>query len=123
MDFNINKGATLPILRLELIQNGRDNYMSFYNAIQNANITFSMTDVISGIRKIGKKMTGVSLITPESCVGEEYYLIYQFSENETNKAGRYVGQFNIDFLDGSGTLIVPITEDLYINILDGNIKK
>ena len=31
--------------------------------------------------------------------------------------------FEIDFLDGSGTLIVPIKEELFINVLDGSIKK
>ena len=31
--------------------------------------------------------------------------------------------FEIDFLDGTGTLIVPIRENLYVNILDGDIKK
>ena len=123
MEFFINKDATLPVVKLELIQDGRNNFMSFYNAIQNANITFSMTDIITGIKKIGKKKAGTSLILPESCIGEEYYLIYQFTEVETSKAGRYLGQFTIDFLDGSGTLIVPIREKLFINILDGEIKK
>ena len=29
----------------------------------------------------------------------------------------------IEFLDGYGTLIMPIREELYIHILDGSIKK
>ena len=56
-------------------------------------------------------------------MGEEYYLTFQFSEQDTAKAGRYVGEFVIQFLDGTGTLIVPIRENLYINVLDANMKK
>jgi len=123
MEFFINKGATLPVLKLELIQDGRNDFHKFFELIQNADIYFNMTDIVTGIKKIGKKITGVSLVNPISCVGEEYYLTYQFTERDTNTAGRYVGQFTIEFLDGTGTLVVPIREDLYINILDSGIKK
>jgi hypothetical protein len=37
--------------------------------------------------------------------------------------GRSVGQFEIEFLDDSGTLIVPIKETLMINILNQGIMK
>jgi hypothetical protein len=57
------------------------------------------------------------------CGYDEYYIGYQFSERETKKPGTYVGQFTIEFLDGSGTLIVPIREELYVHVLDGSIKK
>jgi len=123
MEFFINKNATLPILKLELIQDGRNDFHKFFEMIQNADIFFSMTNVVTGIKKIGKKRTGVALVEPVSCVGEEYYITYQFSEKDTNQAGRYVAQFIIEFLDGSGTLLVPIREELYINILEGEIKK
>jgi hypothetical protein len=41
----------------------------------------------------------------------------------TAKPGTYIGKFIIEFLDGSGTLIVPIREELIINVLEGSIKK
>jgi len=123
MDFFINKNSTLPILKLELIQDGRNDFEKFFEKIQNANIYFSMSDIVTGVKRIGFKPATLSLVTPESCMGEEYYITYQFSEQETSKAGRYVGQFTIQFLDGTGTLIVPIKEELYINVLDGGIKK
>jgi hypothetical protein len=123
MEFFINKGASLPILKLELIQDGRNDFHKFFEMIQNADIFFSMTDVVTGIKKIGKKKTGVALVDPVSCIGEEYYITYQFSEKDTEKPGRYVAQFTIEFLDGSGTLLVPIREQLFINVLDNDIKK
>lgn len=124
MEFFINKGSELPVLKLELIQDGRNDFRKFFEKIQDANIYFSMSDVVTGVKKIGKKRTGVALVEPVSdCVGEEYYLTYSFSSKDTEKAGRYVGQFLIEFLDGSGNLIVPIKEELFINVLDGSIKK
>ena len=123
MEFFINKGATLNVLKLELIQDGRNDFNRFHDAVQNANIYFTMTDVVTGVKRIAKKETGLQVVTPESCVGEEFYLIYNFTERDTAVAGRYVAQFTLEFLDGSGTLIVPIRETLMINILDGSIKK
>lgn len=124
MEFHINKNSTLPVLKVELIQDGRNDFHKFFELIQNADIYFTMFDVITGVRRIGKKAASTELVIPVSdCVGEEYYLTYQFTPKETEKAGRYVGQFIIEFLDGTGTLIVPIAEELFINILEGTIKK
>jgi hypothetical protein len=83
-----------------------------------------MTDVITGVKRIAKKLTGIQQVEPASdCVGDEFYLIYQFTERDTAVGGRYVGQFEIDFLDGTGTLLVPIRETLMINILNQGIMK
>jgi len=124
MEFFINKNSTLPVLKLELIRDGRNDFQKFFELIQNANIYFTMSDVITGVKRIAKKSTGVQLVMPQSdCVGEEYYLIYKFNETETSVAGRYVAQFTIVFLDGTGTLIVPIRETLYVNVLDQGILK
>jgi hypothetical protein len=124
MEFLINKNSTLPILKLELINDGRNDFYKFHEKIQNANIYFSMTDVITGVKRIAKKLTGIQQVEPASdCVGDEFYLIYQFTERDTAVGGRYVGQFEIDFLDGSGTLLVPIKEELFINVLERTIKK
>lgn len=124
MNFFINKGATLPILKLELIQDGRNDFRDFHEMIQNANIYFTMADVETGVKKIGKKPAICMLKESgaEDC-GEEYYIAYQFTEKETKRAGTFRGQFIIEFLDGSGTLIVPIREELFIHVLEGSIKK
>jgi hypothetical protein len=123
MEFFINKNATLPILSMELISDGRNDYRTFFNKIQNADIYFTMYDVITGVKKIAKKVANIKQVTPVNCVGEEFYITYQFTPNDTSKPGKYVGTFTIEFLDGSGTLIVPIRESLYINILENDIKK
>ncbi|TXG84767.1 MAG: hypothetical protein E6R13_02730 [Spirochaetes bacterium] len=123
MEFHINKNSTLPKLKMELIKDGRNDFHNFHEKIQNAVIYFSMTDVITGVKRIAKKIAGIEQMEPVNCVGDEFYLVYQFTTRDTSVAGRYVGQFEVEFLDGSGTLIVPIREELFINILDGSIKK
>lgn len=124
MEFFINKGATLNVLKMELIQDGRNDFYKFHEKIQNANIYFSMTDVITGVKRIAKKLTSIQQVEPSSnCVGDEFYLIYQFTEKDTSVSGRYIGQFEIEFLDNSGTLLVPIKEELFVNILERTIKK
>ena len=124
MDFYINKNATLPVLKLELIQDGINNYTYFFDLVQNANIYFSMTDIKTGIKHISRKITGLSPKTEYvGCSIEEYYLAYQFTPRDTSKPGTYLGQFTVEFLDGTGTLVVPIREELYIQVLDGSIKK
>lgn len=122
MDFYINKNSTLPILKLDVIQDGRNDVKQIYELIQNSNIFFSMSELDTGIKVIGKKP---ALCIPKysDCGYDEYYIGYQFSERETKKAGTFVGQFTIEFLDGYGTLIMPIKEELYIHVLDGSIKK
>jgi hypothetical protein len=123
MEFHINKNSTLPKLKLELIKDGRNDFQKFHDKIQNAVIYFTMTDVVTGVKRIAKKITGIEQVEPSSCVGDEFYLVYNFTTRDTSVAGRYVGQFEIDFLDGTGTLLVPIREELFVNILDGSIKK
>lgn len=122
MDFFINKNATLPILKLELINDGRHDFKKFHQMIQNSNIYFNMYELETGNIKIGKKPSICIYKEPICGNDEEYYLAYQFSEKETKKSGTFVGEFIIEFLDNSGTLIVPIREILYIHILDGLIK-
>ena len=124
MNFHINKDATLPILKMELIKDGRYSFREFHDKLQNSNMFFTMADINTGVKKIGKKpATGILKSEYNGCEDEEYYISYQFSAKDTAKPGTYIGKFIIEFLDGSGTLIVPIREELIINVLEGSIKK
>jgi hypothetical protein len=124
MEFYINKNATLPVLKLELIKDGRNDFQKFFENVENSSLTFTMTDVITGVIKIGKAAGEYQQVLPKSdCVGDEYYLTFKFNEKQTSVAGRYIAKFEINFNDGSGKLIVPIREELYVNILDSGIKK
>ena len=119
MDFFIKTKSTLPVLKLEVINDGRNDFRKFHEKIQNAVIKFTMYDVISGVKKIANSLGDIEL-KEELCddAMPEYYVIYQFKTNDTKYSGYYKGEFSITFLDGSGTLNVPIREELFIHIKD-----
>jgi hypothetical protein len=121
MEFFINKNSTLPKLKMELVNDGRNDFREFYEKVQNATIKFTMYDVETKIKKIANSTASIQLKDPNCSIGgdkPEYYIVYQFSLNDTKRVGRYSGQFTITFLDGTGTLIAPIRDDLYINVLE-----
>lgn len=117
--FFIKKGATLPYLAVELIENGFNHYTEYYEKIVNATITFTMIEVDSNLAKI--KCAETELIRVDNCDDNcypKYYIIYRWTARDTRKAGVYKGYFEIDFLDGCGKLIAPISQDIIINILE-----
>jgi hypothetical protein len=121
MEFFINKNSTLPILKMELINDGRNDFRNFYEKIQNATITFTMYDVETKVKRIACSPASIEMRNSNDCEQTEtptYYITYQLTELQTSRDGRYNGYFTITFLDGSGTLIAPIRDELYINILN-----
>ncbi len=122
MDFYINQHSILPVLKLELINDGRNNFHHFYENIQNATITFTMVDIENGMTKVAKQPASIFFDTTTSEYCEEYLIGYVWKPRDTAKVGTYRGQFEIDFEDGTGPLIVPIKEELYIHVMQGLIK-
>lgn len=124
--FYINHGSTLPSLRMELIYDGKYDFMKsayFYAAIQNADVTFSMWDE-HGVLKISDAPANIVLVDQGTCE-ERYILEYKWLPKNTRKPGSYKGQFKITFNDDivmndvvfdKGDLIVPIYEDVIILI-------
>lgn len=124
MEFYINKNSNLPKLTLGLINDGRNDYHKFHEEIQNAEIYFTMTNIITGVKKIANKKADIELVQEDSCNGDEYFLVYNFTNKDTSIPGKYVGQFEIIFNGlNNKNLIVPIREELFINVLEGSIRK
>lgn len=129
--FFIVKDSTLPTLRLEVINDGRYDFRKLYLALQSADVTFTMTDLNTGVKKIANAPAQVVERGLDTC-DEQYVIEYQWQKRDTNTAGTYIGQFKIVFNDNltmegvtfpSGEMIVPIAEDLNIVISDSGIKK
>ena len=83
-------------------------------------IFFSMVDIETGVAKISSRPAGFvekTFIDPNT--EPEYYLYYQFTNRDTNKVGRYEGQFMLR--NDDGVLILPIREKLFINIQESFI--
>ena len=130
--FEINKNATLPSLRLEVINDGRNDFGKLYLALQgSSSVTFTMTNTATGIKKIAKAKAYVVYDEDSDCE-ERYFIEYRWKKRDTNESGTYTGHFHIDFqspvyMEGvtfpQGELIVPIAEDLIILVNDSMIKK
>lgn len=125
--FYIKQNSTLNPLRMELINDGRFDFLKtskFNAAIQCADITFSMRDE-NDMLVISKAPCGVVLSQDESC--EEHYIIeYKWQPRDTKKKGIYKGEFSINFgkacaEDGTkfpeGVLNMPIHEQILIHVL------
>jgi hypothetical protein len=122
--FFINQYATLPELKLELIQDGRHDFNKFYDALQNCEITFTMINKNTNITKIANAKAYIKLKEHQGCV-EQYLICYDWKPRDTKEKGVYEGIIKIHFNDTLtseteiftyGDLIVPIEEKLEIII-------
>ena len=121
MDFFIKKNATLPLLKLQVVNNGRSDFDNFMKTIELSAIFFSMVDIETGVPKISSRPAGFvekTFIDPNA--EPEYYIYYKFTARDTNTPGRYTGEFMIR--TDEGNLILPIREELYINVQDSFIS-
>ena len=128
MEFIIKKGSVNPVLRMELIKEGRYDFKKAMidNALQDSVVKFYMKDVETGLLKVAKADADIVLAQEEGCE-EKYILQYKWKERDTKKEGIYEGWFEINFNGNlkeegvdypSGKMIVPIQEKLQIVILD-----
>ena len=123
--FNIVQNATLPYLEMEVINDGRHNFDKIYIALQAADVTFNMIDNNNGIKKIVNKKCNIVPIEDNGCI-EKVKVQYQWCKNDTKEKGQFKGYFKVTFKDNivmeditfpKGDLIVPIAEELIINVL------
>lgn len=121
MEFYIKQNATLPVLKMQVVKDGRAGYQQLMEDLEVSVIYFTMIDVETGIPKIvSAPCSIVPLILPAGAA-PEYYVYFQFTSMDTNTPGRYQGQFLIK--NDEGSLILPIREELYINIQESFISE
>ena len=115
MNFFIRKGSTLNTLKVELINDGRHEYKSFYEKLQNSKICFTMKDVSTGEIKIANKPASVELKhNPSNPTDEEYYIVYEWEKRDTNKSGMFIGGLSL-FKLYNHRLSWDLIEKLYKN--------
>lgn len=126
--FYINKNATLPSLRLELVNDGNYDFLKsqqFNNGVQNADVTFSMWDE-HDVLKISEAPCNLILSNNGGCE-EKYIIEYNWKDRDTKKTGHFKGKIKINFKGDiyesgitydKGIFIGPLHEDLDIFIKD-----
>lgn len=126
-EFYINKGSVLPVLRMELINDGRFDFLKsdvIGKALQDSAITFTMKNVDTDILKVSNAKCNIVLADETGCE-EKYVIEYKWKERDTKEEGIFKGRFTINFNGNisengvsfpEGKLIMPISEDLIIYI-------
>jgi hypothetical protein len=122
MNFFIRQGATDPILKLRLIDDGINDKSSFNEMLENSSITFDMINIKTNEPIILNEQCSITNRTKKfDNTTDEYYIIYRFNEDGTSVTGKFEGIITIQFLDinsePTSKLIVPIKEKLFINII------
>jgi len=123
MEFFIRENSLEPILKMQLVQDGRNDFRDFHKKLANSSIYFSMKDTVTGIPKVVNQTAGIVSKTPTSLNSDiEYYIYYKWRKRDVKKTGRFEGQFIVYFHDDNTELIAPIREDLFINISESFVK-
>jgi hypothetical protein len=117
MEFFIQQNSTLPIIKMDVVLDGRtDASKEYYSILDNATLRFSMVCEDDGIQKIFMNDAYLTEKYRRNLdAPREYYIYYKWKEKDTNKKGRFLGQFLVQLENGD--LVSPIRENLYINII------
>ena len=117
MEFFIRKNSTLPIIKVQIVKDGRVDFREFDNLTKDSTITFSMWKEDTNVYYIVNKPAHV-MVKPSTIDSEEveYYVYYQLTSHETRHIGGYIGEFKIK--NSQGEIILPRRKKLYINITD-----
>jgi hypothetical protein len=126
-NFFIKKDSTLPELKYPFIQQVREKYNITDDMLENVAVTFSMIDAQTGLYRIAN--VPASFVINYDRLGkpseEKYTFLYKFKLKDTRKAGRFLGEFKIDFLGsqiGCGKLTLPVENQINIVISDAITK-
>ena len=129
-NFFIKKDSTLPELKYPLLQQVREQYGITDNMLENVAVTFSMIDAETGKYRIANVPANLVISKDrEKYPSEELYtLTYRFKLRETRKAGRFYGEFKVDFIyfdsnnSGCGKITLPVDGQINIIISDSITK-
>jgi len=124
-NFFIKKDSTLPELKYPLTQPTMEQYDITPDMLENCAVTFSMIDADTGLYRIAN-VAGNLVVNnnrPEYPDELQYTLTYRFKLSQTRKAGRFYGEFKLDFLgENCGKITLPTQSQINIMISDSSTK-
>ncbi len=123
--FFIKKDSTLPELKLPVNQRIMEKYDITADMLDNCAVTFSMIESQSGLYRVAN-VEGKLIITNDRPLFPDevtYTLAYHFKRHDTRRAGRFLGEFKVDFLgDNCGKITLPIDTQIPIVVADSVTK-
>lgn len=114
MEFFIKKNATLPLLVMRVIKDGRSDFHKYFESLTSTTVTFSMKNVDTQKFKIINAACEIKKYTNGDT--DEYVVYYQFKNRDTDLIGRYEGEFNIQYSEGK--IGLPLKGKFYVNVTD-----
>lgn len=124
-NFFIKKDSTLPVLKFPLTQHTLEQYDITDDMLENVAVTFSMVEADTGLFRIAN-VAGNLVVNnnrPEYPDEVQYTLTYKFKLPQTRKAGRFYGEFKLDFLgEYCGKITLPTQNQINIMISDSSTK-
>lgn len=120
MYFSIKQNATLPLLRLSISKDGRSDFNKILTSVTGSSIVFSMIN--SETNKsviINRSITSLIYDSSNGVSEENVYIYIQFKNKDTKKVGKY--QIKLYYQDSTGTVMLPLKEEVYVMILDSFI--
>ena len=124
-NFFIKKDSTLPVLKFPLTQHTMEQYDITPDMLENCAVTFSMVEADSGLYRIANVAGNLVVNNDRPDYPDEltYTLTYKFTLPQTRKAGRFLGEFKLDFLgENCGKITLPTQNKINIQISDSNTK-
>jgi hypothetical protein len=128
-NFFIKKDSTLPELKLPLTQHLREQYDITDEMLENVAVTFSMMEADTGRFRIANAAADLVVSNDREAQPDEerYTLKYRFKLYQTAKAGRFLGEFKVDFMPsgndgGCGKITLPTEKLINIQISDSLTK-
>lgn len=120
--FFIKQHSTLPEVKFPLNQRILEKYDITEDMMDNVAVTFSMYDSYTGEYEIAN--TPAKLLLADNDDYEKldearYTLAYRFKLHETEKTGRYLAEFKLDFLGEEYCGKITFPTDKAINIIIG----
>lgn len=113
--------STLPEVKFPITQRIQEKYDITDKMMESVAVTFSMRNADDGIYKIANAPAKLVVVENQYEKLDEttYTLAYRFKSNQTAKAGRFEGEFVVDFIgnDYCGKIKFPL--DSFINIVIG----
>ena len=127
-EFYIRQGSVNPLLRMELINDGRYDYRKplMNYSLLDSKVTFTMQNTETGLLKVSKAPAEVVLAKTDGCE-ENYVLQYKWKPRDVKEIGIYEGWFDITFNGNlteageeflKGNFRIPVQEKLLIFITE-----
>jgi len=108
MEFFVRKNSTLPVVEVNFIKDGRNDYNYYDTLLTNNTIYFSMIDVETGVYKV---INGICTYDQES-----KSISYHLTKRNTSAVGRY--EVEISVIDGTEKIKLPLPDKLFLNVTE-----